>query len=76
MSDVKNRAGIRPAETVKKYSVTTDDVATFLQNKINVFTTNERNNGKKVEDIKINLISISFSKKYVPFLVSGIYLLR
>ncbi len=68
MSRIENRVGIAPIETVEKYHFTTEEVCTFLQNKLNVFTTAVRKEGRDDEDVKITLSSVKFSKKFVPFL--------
>lgn len=69
MSRIENRVGIAPIETVEKYHFTTEEVCTFLQNKLNVFTTAARKDGRDDEDVKITLSSVKFSKKFVPFLI-------
>ena len=69
MANNGSRTGITPVETVEKYEITTAHVAEYLQKRLNTFTTAARNNGVSIEDIPVNVVSIEFTKKFVPFAV-------
>jgi len=69
MSNNGNRVGLKPIETVEKYEITTAEVCTRLQQKVNALATVARNNGNDVEDIPITLVTVEFSSKFAPFLI-------
>lgn len=65
----ENRIGLVPVETVEKYEITTTQAAEHLQKRLNTLTSAARKNGVDIEDIQVTLVSVAFSKKFVPFML-------
>lgn len=75
MSVTENRMGIKPIRTVKQYELSTYDVRDWMQKRLNSFITLGRqeqmsNDGRTdIPDIKVNVLTYAFSKKFAPFIV-------
>jgi len=69
MSNNGNRAGLQPVETVEKFEIATSQVADFLQKRLNTFTSTARKNGIDIPDVQISLVSIDWTKKFVPMMI-------
>ena len=66
----RTRAGIQPSEQELPFSITTSDVETYLQRKLNVVVNGMRQNGIYTgDDIDVKVITVEMGSKFIPFTV-------
>lgn len=69
MSELKTRAGLQPTATETPFQITTEKAEEYLQKKFDAVTQMMRKEGKQQSDVKVILLTMSFSKKYKPFIL-------
>lgn len=63
------RGGITPNQNSLPYSITTSDVETYLQKKVDVVVSDLRKKGMNIADIDVHVTTSQAGEKFLPFIV-------